>query len=76
MNLDYIKEQRNLPFIKKGMRVEYTHEKIKTGKIIGGNSSGNLNVLFDGKKKPENCHPTWAMRYFDDDGKVIAEFCE
>jgi len=75
INLDYVKEQRGLEFVKIGMKVEQSYGgKTQTGKIVSGNSSGNLNILFDGEKKPENCHPTWAMKYFDEDGSVLAEF--
>jgi hypothetical protein len=77
MSLDYVKTYRQLAFIEKGMRVELAYGKTKKqGIITGGNSSGNINVLFDGKKKPENCHPTWAIKYFDKQGNVIAEFGE
>lgn len=76
-NLDYVKENRGLPFVKKGMKVEHTYDgKTQIGKIIGGNHCGNLDVLFEGKKKSENCHPNWAMKYFDEDGNVLAEFGE
>lgn len=75
MNLDYVKNQRGLSFIKKGMKVENTYLK-KTGIVKGGNSSGNIDVLFEGDKKPQNCHPTWAMKYFNEKGEVIAEYGE
>ena len=59
------------------MRVEHSYGgKTKLGVIKSGNSSGNLNILFDGDKKPQNCHPTWAMKYFDDDGIVISDYEE
>lgn len=77
MNLDYVKKQRGLDFIELGMRVELAYGSTKKQGIIkGGNSSGNIDVLFDGEKKPENCHPTWAMKYFDKKGNVIAEFLD
>ena len=77
INLDYVKEQRGLHFIKKGMRVELAYGTTKkNGVIKGGNSSGNIDVLFDGAKRTENCHPTWAIKYFDKDGNVIAEYGE
>ena len=77
INLDYVKEQRGLKFVKKGMKVEHSYGgKTQIGKIVSGNSSGNLNILFEGKKKPENCHPTWAMKYFDIDGTLLAEYGE
>ena len=76
-SLDYIKNQRGLGFIKEGMKVESSREdKILIGTIQGGNSSGNLDILFDGEIEPINCHPTYAMKYFDDNGKLIAEYEE
>ena len=77
MNLENVKKQRGLPFIKIGMRVELAYGTTKQmGTIKGGNSSLNIDVLFDGEKKPDNCHPTWAMKYFDDAGNIIAEYPE
>ena len=77
INLDYVKKQRGLDFVKRGMRVEHCYNgKTLKGKITSGNSSGNLNILFEGEKHPQNCHPTWAMKYFDNDGNVIAEYGE
>ena len=75
MTLDYVKKQRGLDFLKKGMRVELAYGTTKKqGTIKGGNSSGNIDVLFDGEKRVGNCHPTWAMKYFDIDGNIIAEY--
>ena len=77
MNLDYVKEHRGLPFVKVGMKVEHSYSgKTKIGKITGGNFSGNIQVKFNGDNYSQNCHPNWAMKYFDDDGKVLAEFSE
>ena len=73
MNLDYVKNQRGLPFVKRGMRVENTYNG-KKGKITGGNSSGNIQVKFDGNKYSQNCHPTYMMKYFDEEGNLIKEF--
>lgn len=75
MNLDFVKKQRGLSFIEKGMRVELAYGAIKKQGIIkGGNSSGNIDVLFDGEKIVSNCHPTWAMKYFDKQGNLIAQY--
>lgn len=77
MTLEYVKMQKGLPFLEIGMKVEFTYEKLKkTGTIKGGNSSGNIDVLFDGERRFENCHPTWNMKYFDKEGDVIAEYGE
>lgn len=77
MDLEYVKANRGLDFIKKGMKVEHSYGgKTKVGKIVGGNSSGNLQIMFDGEKKSQNCHPRWAIKYFNNKGDVIAEFSE
>lgn len=77
MNLDYVKNFRGLKFVKRGMKVEHTYNgKTQIGRITSGNSSGNLNIRFEGKKKSENCHPRWAMKYFDKEGNIICEFPE
>lgn len=73
MALDYIKTVRGLDFVELGMKVQFTYNG-KFGVIKGENSSGNLNILFDGDKKVSDCHPTWAMKYFDKEGNLIAEF--
>jgi len=77
INLDYVREQRGLKFVKKGMKVVHSYAgSTQTGKIVSGNSSGNLDILFEGKERPENCHPTWAMQYFDEEGTLLAEYGE
>ena len=73
MSLDYIKNQRGLPFVEKGMRVEVNGRR---GNIKGENASGNLNIVFDGEKKNSNCHPHWRIKYFNGDGSLIKEFGE
>ena len=71
--LDYIKNQRGLKFVEIGMKVQFIYNGA-FGIIKGENSSGNLDVLFNGDKKPSNCHPTYKMRYFDSNDNVIAEY--
>jgi len=66
--IDSVVEYRQLPAIKKGMRCEVSGE---SGIIYGGNGSANFNVLFDGDKRPMNCHPEWKMKIFNGDGLVI-----
>lgn len=73
MNLDYVKKQRGLPFVKIGMKVQSTYNG-KFGYITGGNMSGNLQIRFEGKNHSENYHPHWEIKYFDDKGNVIKEY--
>lgn len=61
---------RGVPFARIGMRVEVGG---KPGVIVGKNDSSNFDVLFD-SGGTFNCHPNWAFKYFDDSGKLIAEF--
>ena len=68
--IDRVSAYRGLPVIKKGALCEVDG---KSGKIVGGNSSANLNVLFDGERMPMNCHPYWRMKIFNADGSVLYE---
>ena len=73
--LETVRRQRGLPFLKRGMRVELCYStKRKQGYIVSGNTSGNIQVMFDGDKKSSNCHPRWAMTYYDSSGNIIAQF--
>ncbi|HBN6882667.1 TPA: hypothetical protein L3310_003248 [Vibrio cholerae] len=72
MSIQNVRDGRNLPFLKRGMRVQVDGGKF--GTITGANRSMNLNVRLDGEKHSGNYHPTWKMRYFDENGNVIAEF--
>lgn len=65
---DEVCRRRGVPFAKVGMRVEVDG---KPGAIVGHNYSANFDVLFDGERYPMNCHPTWRMRYFADDGTEL-----
>lgn len=71
--LDRIRKMRDLPFIKRGMRVEVDG---RPGRICSGNNSLNLNIRLDGEKRPRNCHPYYRVKYFDRDGNVIKDFGE
>ncbi|MBG9693262.1 hypothetical protein ABD91_21230 [Lysinibacillus sphaericus] len=72
-SLAYVKERRCMPFLKRSMRVEVDG---KMGVVTSGNSSGNINVRFDGQKYTENCHPHWRTRYFDKLGNIVADYYE
>jgi hypothetical protein len=66
---------RGIEFARIGMAVEVDGGM---GTIEGMNSSANLNVRFTNQlkygKHLHNCHPTWNVKYFDAEGKVIAHF--
>ncbi|EFF0326466.1 hypothetical protein RSM67_001675 [Enterobacter roggenkampii] len=68
---------RGIEFAKLGMMVEVDGE---IGTIEGMNGSANLDVRFTNQLKHgsqvHNCHPTWKVKYFDEDGTVIAHFDE
>lgn len=69
-----VRKWRGIPFIKRGMRVQHTHNG-RNGRISSAHGL-NLNITFDGDNFSTNCHPLWMMKYFDPAGKVIAEFKE
>ena len=73
MKLKDFRKRRNMPFVKRGMRVVFTYDGRK-GRIAGANESSNLNIIFDGEKKSVNCHPYFKMQYFDKQGELIKEY--
>jgi hypothetical protein len=60
-----------------GMMVDVDGEM---GTILGMNSSANLSVQMSNQlkhgKHAHNRHPTWNVKYFGADRKVIAHFAE
>lgn len=70
-HLEEIRASRNLPFLKRGMRLNMAGS---WGRLVGGGTSGYLRVLFDGSKRVSNCHPTWEMTFYGDFGEVIANY--
>lgn len=70
-----MKRCRGIDFARIGMQVEVAGHM---GTIVGMNSGANLDVVFVNQLKfgkgKSNCHPTWQTRYFDADGKVIADY--
>ena len=71
--IDLVSDYRGLPNIRKNQRCEVDGRK---GKIIGENSSANLNVLFDGDKRPSNCHSYFKMKIFANNGELIYQSSE
>lgn len=66
---------RGIDFAKLGMMVEVYGD---IGTIVGMNGSANLDVVFTNQlkygKHKHNCHPTCEVKYFDSDGKLIADY--
>jgi hypothetical protein len=46
----------------------------RMGTIVGGNSSMNLNVVFDGQWFTRNCHPWYETVYYDNYGNIVADY--
>lgn len=53
-----------------GMQVDIDGKK---GVITAG-SGKFIHVLFEGKEKPERCHPKWKITYFNNDGTIAQDF--
>lgn len=74
---EFIKEMirlRGIDFARLGMMVEVRGDP---GTIKGINNSANLDVVFANqlkRKGKQNCHPTYDIKYFDGDGKLIKEY--
>ena len=66
---------RSIEFARLGMTVEVNGVM---GTIEGINRNANLDVRFTDQLEHgdnlHNCHPTWNVKYFDPNGKVIAHF--
>jgi len=75
MTIAEFRGARCMAFVKKGMRVKSTYSN-RGGRIAGVNSSMNLNIIFDGERHSENCHPHFMMQYFDETGKLIKEYTD
>lgn len=72
MSLQSVRNGRNMPYIKRGMRVQVYGGKF--GRITGANHQMNINIRLDGEQQSRNYHPQWQIKYFDESGKVIATF--
>ncbi|WP_052189847.1 MULTISPECIES: hypothetical protein [Xenorhabdus] len=63
---------RGIDFARIGMMVEVGGD---IGTITGVNSSANIDVVFANQQKygkhHYNCHPTFDIKYFDEQGDVI-----
>lgn len=69
--LQYIRESRNMPWLRRGMVVDLDGRK---GKITSGGPSGHVHVLFEDRTFPCPCHPQWQMTYYAKSGEVIANY--
>lgn len=69
-SLEYTKNHRRMPFLKRGMIVEVNG---KRGRITSG-YGGYIMVRFDGMSFSRNCHPQWETVYYGKDGEIIADY--
>ncbi|MBO0790283.1 MAG: hypothetical protein J2P36_04965 [Ktedonobacteraceae bacterium] len=69
--LQGVREARRMPWLKRGMIVDV---RGKRGRVAGGNTMANIQVIFDGAKFSRNCHPQWETTYYTSDGQVIADY--
>lgn len=70
MSLSYIRKMYGVP-ARRGGRVYYTHEG-RYGTITSARN-GRLRVRLDGDKRPGVFHPTWRIRYLDDETDPMFE---
>lgn len=70
-----MKRCRGIEFARVGMQIEVDGD---IGTIVGMNGSANLDVVFANQqrygKHKHNCHPTWEICYFNENGEVIADY--
>lgn len=70
MSLRDVREGRNMPFLRRGMRANMNG---RDGAITGGNLA-HLWMRFDGETRSVNVHPTWQMTFYDKNGRVVADY--
>jgi hypothetical protein len=66
-----VRESRRIPLAELGMKVEVAG---RSGRIVGGNHSANLDIVFDGEWTKSNCHPHWEMVYYGSAGEILYDF--
>lgn len=66
-SIDRVCEYRGIPRVQKGALCTVDGKK---GHIVGGNSSANFSVRFEGSNHTTNCHPYWKMKIFTQSGDV------
>lgn len=73
-SFEYLKTSpmRNMPWIKRGMRVMIYG---KPGLVTAG-AGGYVRVRFDGEKRSVPCHPHSAAVYYNEDGSVLKDYKE
>lgn len=75
--VDGMTRYRSNEFAKIGMMVKVDGD---FGTIVGMNSSANLDVQFANQlqngKRTHNYNPTWRVKHFDAEGKVIVHYDE
>jgi hypothetical protein len=74
MGMAEVRKGRGMPFLKRGMRVQFTHNGM-FGRISSTHGQ-SLRITLDGCNYSSIFHPKWMMRYFDEDGGVIAEYAD
>lgn len=68
--LQYVREVRHMPFLRRGMRVDVNG---KGGKVTSAYSA-NIMVRLDGSNFSVNCHPHWRTTYYDASGNIIKDY--
>lgn len=69
-NLEYIRKTYGVP-AKRGMMISVYGDD---GCITGANCNGHLLVKFLGFSFSSPCHQTWRVKYYDNEGKLLAEY--
>ena len=70
MSMAYIRKAYDVP-AKRGMRIEYSGNLKRTGKprtgTITGSFDARLLIRMDGESKAGIYHPTWRIKYLQED---------
>jgi hypothetical protein len=66
MSMQYIRDYYGVP-AKRGGRVIYTGGRFPLTGTIVGSRNAHLRIRLDGEKRISDFHPTWELKYIDQD---------
>lgn len=69
-SFDYLKTYRRMPWMRRGIRVDVGGKK---GHVTSGDG-GYVRIRLEGERNTRRYHPQWQTTFYDDQGKVIADY--
>lgn len=70
MSLQEARQNRKMPFLRRGMRADMNGR----GGVITSGDSCHLRMRFDGERRSSVIHPWWEMTYYNSDGSIVRDY--